>query len=160
MVYLFEDSPKSFLSLLYKLGFESSIADRMVFNSSCGEISKISKYYIEHTSSMVYAFIDVIPDNPRTVFEFKRVWKLYCKHPDRLRIIPIVCSEYYFLKSIQGTNLVINTELLNFCLYSKCHLLDTKWVSSKSGDTNFEQYCKHVVKNSACRLCWKEAFIS
>ena len=140
MIYLFEDSPTSSLSMLYKAGFTEEAVKHIKFVSSCGEVFKMAKRYIRD--------IDVVPDNPNTVAGLKNLMQLQTNFINRLTVIPIVCSEYYLLKSAEGTSLVANDRLLKFCLYGECHLLDTEWRNSKSGSQTYEQYCKHTLRHS------------
>lgn len=156
MKFLFEDSPTSALTILFKAGFDSEVVKDMVFTSSCGEILKISRKYIDYTEEEVYAFIDVVPDNIATVSNFIALWEFSHAHLGRMRVIPVVCSEYYLLKGVENTKFVKDDKLLKFCLYGRCHLADTKWVESKSSRFTFEQYYKHTVKAALIRCLGDE----
>lgn len=150
MRYLLEDNPKSALSHLYHLAFNPAIisVDEIEFVGPNGEVKDRAKTDLEKTEEDIAVFIDLIVDNIDTVDCFRELWEIKKAYPTRIKVVPRICSEYYLLKSVENTPLVKDRELLNRCLYGRCHLQDIQWVQSKKGHTSYEQYCKHTVKRA------------
>lgn len=146
MVYLFEDKKDSVLSRLFIEAFESSVKKDIIFKGNNSELQPAVEFYL-NSEEEVAIFVDLVEDNSNTVGIFRNLWRIQLENPDIIKVVPLICSEYYLLRSIENTKLVTNRRILDICLHSLCHREDTEWVNQKKNrKVSFEHYCKHVIK--------------
>ena len=81
------------------------------------------------------------------------------KASDRLIVFPIVCSEYYFIKSlVTYTDILCNHSDIQICLnrgdYTQSEIYRNSWdsVTRTNKCKNFEKFCKFLHVHT-CNLC-------
>ena len=88
-------------------------------------------------------FLDMVPDNRQLVPIYNKLKRLYSTSGRRVVVLPIICSECYFIRSIQHSPVIQNAEALRYCVE-----VSPWWKSPIVGVEdlkfckNFEKYCK------------------
>lgn len=152
MLFLvFEDSHHSTLSTFYRsayIGRQSDLKFEYA-NSSDNLMNKIDEIANLNPDSKIFAFVDLIPDNRKTVSAFTKLWNSIAHvYAGRAICFPTVCAEYNLLKTIQSTDLILDKYRIDI---DKCiSLIDYPEVKSryKKHVTNLEQLCKHFSQNA------------
>lgn len=146
MIIIFEDDREDLIQQLFRLSYNSNINEKFVYAQGNGKIKDEIEKYIKSCSDNICIYLDLVMDNPDTVKLFNEI-KKYSK-TNRVMTIPIFCSEYCLLKSIQNMNhLCKDNNEINECLmlkpyYNSKLLSDDK---SKKYIRTFERYCKQVL---------------
>lgn len=150
MIWIFEDNKKSLLSQLFRVSFSQEIADKFVYTDGNGKLLKTLDEIFRNTTEKVIVFMDVIPGN-RDITKIYRELCVKSEHnQNRAIIFPIVCSEYYFLRSIKDTDLVVDRTGIDECVNRRpyFHSERLKTVEDRKYCRNFEKYCKLVYKSA------------
>lgn len=151
MIYVFEDQRDDLLSILFRSGYCPDVGDAFVYSEGCGNLRNTAvKQLEEHPSEHILIFVDVVPDNRELVHLYNTLVRLYLKYDRRILTLPVVCSEYYFIKSIAGTEVVTDQRGLAECEgladWRNSALLET--AQDRALCRNFEKYCKlFLLKN-------------
>lgn len=145
MKYVFEDSRSDALSKIFESAYFAETTSNFIYCNGNGNIAKeLAKIDPEED---VVVFLDVVPDNKdtarlyRNLTEFKKRFK-------RFIIFPIPCREYYYIKSMSGTQAVIDTyrnsitRCLNMDYYTDDTIIETE--TDRKHIKNFEKFCKVV----------------
>jgi hypothetical protein len=145
MKYLFEDREDDVLSVLYRNAYPVSVTRDFVYSNGSGNLygiaESISKSY---ASENILVFLDVVPDNRETMKTYSKLSGLYSNSGGRVITMPIICTEHYFIKSIQGSSVIKDTTGLDAC----CEVLPWRESGMLVTDNdrkkakNFERFCK------------------
>ena len=158
MIYIFEDNAKKALSKLFKAAYPEEISRNFIFAGGNGEIEHKIRKNIDKTNFVV-AFIDIVPDNENAITIFDELIDLEnTEFNGKLFIMPIVCAEYYFIKSIYNRGLKIrNKESAKLCIERGFYKDDTEIKSEQDRlkCKNFEKYCKFV-RNRSLLECMQD----
>lgn len=150
MIFVFEDNGSDLLSQLFKAAYPSEKADRFVFVKGNGEFKRKVQELLENSKDMIAVFMDVIPDNICTAQLYDTLRNTSKRNNHRVIVFPLVCSEYYFVKSIVKYPYLFKTfQGVDFCINKKFYansplLNDAKSIAFAK---NFEKYCKLVLLN-------------
>lgn len=148
MKYIFEDDGRSPLCKVFESQYDKSIVSNFIYTNGVGNICKILDT-LAGKEDDIYVFMDLVPDNDNTRTTYIRISK-YRKKFAHLLIIPLLCREYCYLKSLVGTEVVSDTEAYNYCIEkrkpSKSPIIhderDRKFVK------NLESLCKLTVRKA------------
>lgn len=157
--YIFEDNPDKGISKLFKLAYPESVANRIIFAKGRGNLEHQARKYLKDTTNKVVVFVDLVPDNPSTAYTVKILLRLYKekKYTNRIVVIPIPCMEYFLIKSLSNSALVVKRQSIQVCIeledYRNDSILSNR-IASGVG-ISFEKYCKLLV-NSAFKQCVKD----
>lgn len=156
--YLFEDNANADLSVL----FRGCIKDSSCLYYAQGDGKIIDKYKeIVTENDFIIVFIDVVPDNRNTrklYFDLRREFT----REGNCIVMPILCAEYLFLKSvINKDSLFIDYSETLKCL-GGCNVTESEWLcklNQRMGfkKTNYEKYCKNIVRFNTAYNCLKPA---
>lgn len=147
MTFIFEDNSLDFLSRLFLHSYHSSTIDLMKYAKGNGNLLRIAKNTLQSTSDLVIVYLDTIPGNPEIFDIYHNLTGLSRYYDGRLIVMPIICAEYYFLKSMVGTDHVTNHEEVRRCV-NKVPYFDSSLISTEADKKycrNFEKYCKLVL---------------
>lgn len=140
MLMIFEDDKDMPISLLFRKIYNSNV----IFTSGNGGLENNIENNI---GSMVYCYIDVVPDNIVTVRKFTRLLSLY-EDVKTVNIIPIPCIEYIALLVLYEYGYFSSIDIQNILYVSGKSSIYVKYSDSIS----FEKYCKDVL-NSHDKKC-------
>lgn len=150
MVHVFEDNKLSMLSKFFELSYPPEAIANFHYTESH---SKIVNYITNHfsTDEQICVYLDLPPGNRYLRETYTDLTDLSVHYPN-IRVFPIICREYYFLKHVKKTNCVINRNWLDTCLSfglqtqtTPC-ILDTEEKPRKYA--TFEGFCKLVAKRA------------
>ena len=151
MIYIFEDNKESSISKLFLKGYSDSITD-IRFSNGSGNIEYELRKAVRDIKENDYIaiFIDLIPDNQNTVFTYKSIIYIANKLNANIIVVPIVCAEYYFIKSIYNTKLALDNEAISRCISREPHKNDELILKKHSNKAkkSFEKYCKFIRDNA------------
>lgn len=142
MIFVFEDKKSDLLSKLFMTAYKSC---NFIYTEGNGNLVKEVTSIIKSTEERIVVFLDTIPDNKDTINIYNTLKRLSLKNDYRVIVMPIVCSEYYFICSLPSSMFVSRLGL-DICLDKKywknSELVAT---SDKKFTKNFEKYCKLVL---------------
>lgn len=152
-MYIFEDKKDDILSVLFRKAYPDEIAEDFVYAGGAGNIVKlVEKSLIDCPYDILYIFMDVVVDNPETVRIYKKLCSLSRAHSFRVIVFPLVCAEYYFIKSISGHLELFKVPVdLKTCV-NKLFYRDSPLIENdedKKFVTSFEKYCKLILKKDS-----------
>lgn len=110
MEYVFEDNRKSMLSRFFEESYGEEM--RKHFHYTCGNSLIID--YIERSFDVdtpIGVFLDMPPGNADTLDIYNSLVVLQQTYRNLL-IVPIISREYYYMKSLLGTGVVIDNDTL------------------------------------------------
>ena len=126
MLFVFEDNKSKALSKLYCLGYPESVSKNFIFAGGSGNLEKKIRNNIDNTDFMI-VFIDIVPDNELAISKFYDLIELETKEFfGKLFILPIVCAEYYFIKSVSSCCLLRNVSSVNLCISRGFYMDDSE----------------------------------
>lgn len=148
MIYVFEDKRDDILSELFQKGYSDKVKNQFVYANGNGALVKTVKNILEKTDEIISVYMDAIPGNRSIVDIYCDLKRLAEKYEGRVRLFPIVCSEYYFIQSIYQTELIEHCEDVDICVNR-----DIYWQSELANASdqnrkfckNFEKYCKLIL---------------
>lgn len=145
MSWMFEDKRTSRLSELFTHLYSESV--HLQFDFTGGIDNAMTKLLNEvPTSTDTYILVmDIIPDNPHLYHIYDRLAELSKMNNYRLLIIPIVCAEYNFIKSIADLDLITDQEILYCCLDKQPYYKYLNKFSHPRDVRTFEKFCKHIL---------------
>lgn len=104
--YFFEDDPDSDLSSFYRLAYPSR-AD-IVFVSGVANLLSRVESFLEREENLAIVLIDLVPDNTQLEMRYRELADLSTRTGFRCVVLPIVCAEYYYLRSLEAERLSVN----------------------------------------------------
>ena len=146
MIVIFEDKKEKAMSILFKLGYPNDKSDNFIFAGGNARIEKEIRKNIDKTDFII-VLIDVVPDNECAISIYRNLLDLeQCEFKEKLFILPIICAEYYFIKSIKKLDIGRNKESIDWCISRKFYKHDSEIKSEQDllKCKNFEKYCKFV----------------
>ena len=160
MIYVFEDHPNDISSIFFKSAYSSEMVSKFVYTEGNQNIYDIAVELLNATTEQIVIFLDTIPGNQEIVRIYRDIRELVMRHAERIILVPIVCSEYYMIKSLVNTQVLIDRRGVDLCLELQPHfnseIIET--AADKKFCKNFEKYCKLIMikcfmacaKHSAC----------
>ena len=150
MYYVFEDEETQGISQLILTAYKDEARAKIKFSSGRGNLLRLAGKLIRETGDSVCAFVDLVPDGKDTVDSFRKLLCFEAENRDKFIVIPIICIEYYLIKSIANSDVSLDSEEISRCLsicnYTESRLVHNNWTGT------FEKYCKKVV-DSAFKRC-------
>lgn len=145
MIYLFEDRFEDPLSKLFCAGYDKSVCQHFIYANGCGNLAAVlDKTLADHPEEQILVFMDMVPDNRELVPIYKNLRHRYYTSNGRAIVLPIVCSEYYFIRSIQNSRVVTDKSSLTICTgikpWKESALLESD--ADRMFCKNFERFCK------------------
>jgi len=139
--FYFEDDEASEIPQLFLAAYENT--HNIVFTKGSGNIAALVERELEHSDVEVIAFLDLVPNNRLLRNAYNDLSALSKMYEYRCIALPIVCSEYYYLRSLQGST-VIRDSLKGFEYLDKVEFYKQPFLSKhkKSSYFSFERYCK------------------
>lgn len=153
--YIFEDNIKAGPSVLYCAAYPKEIAQNFLYVEGSSNIQRgIGVCLSDSTTDAVIVFMDVIPDNARTVIIFNELLFLSQspEYKGRLFIVPMFSIEYYIIATFWDTIVFqkqysdVLLDCVNLKGYINSRLLDNE--ADRKYCTNFEKYCKTVIRKT------------
>ena len=145
MIHLFEDKKDDILSQLFQFAYKGRNVD-IRYSDGSGKLFTIAKDILESSDERIAIYIDMIPGNIECRKIYYKLRSLVKQYDRRIIILPIVCSEYYFIRSIHGTNLIVDNTGVKECLnreyYADSDLIED---TDRKFCKNFEKYCKLIL---------------
>ena len=142
--FIFEDQKGVDLVNFYEVCYRASSKD-FIYSNGCGglkrELTKLSN------TEIICIFMDLIPDNPETIYVYNVLRKLR-KEYTKMLVFPISCREYYYVKYLNTLhNMIVREDWVFTCLskdgnYQKSDIIVTQ--QDKDFCKNFEKFCKLV----------------
>lgn len=150
MIYLFEDNEKDLISILYKSIYGSNMIRNFRYCNGNGNLCKTTKDELNKHNDSIAVFMDTIPGNRDIIRIYNELKSLSLKSNNRVIVFPIVCSEYYFIKSILDKNVIEDYTGIDICIskkpYFKSPLIQSE--EDRRFCKNFEKYCKLILKKN------------
>ena len=148
MIYIFEDREDDVISQLFKVAYDEATYSKFIYANGNGSIVSIVDEKLENTRECIVVFLDMVPGNKDIVKIYHSLKKRYITSNGRVLVLPIICSEYYFIKSIANTNLVkVNANVIDTCvqrgLYFNSEIIQTE--EDRRFCKNFEKFCKLIL---------------
>lgn len=157
MIFIFEDHPDSDISVLYRSAYNEDILRQFVYAKGNGNLEYEVRHYLLNTSENVIVFMDMIPGNRACNRIYNKLKLIARKNNYRVIILPIICAEFYMIKSIRNMNLFIDVQEVINCLDKQPHFLSNLMKDADIAKycKNFEKYCKFILKYNVKNNCLK-----
>lgn len=157
MIYIFEDHPDADISILFKSAYSSDTVRSFVYTKGNGNLVDSVNYFLSETTDMIAVFMDTIPGNKDCYSVYREIGLVSKKNDYRVVVLPIVCAEYYMIKSIEGTDMMKDPEETARCIRKEPHITSRlmDYADKARYCKNFEKYCKYILKYNAAKDCLK-----
>ena len=157
MIYIFEDHPEADISLLFKSAYNGKIANSFIYAKGNGDLVDKVRSCLLNTADMIVVFMDTIPGNKDCYTIYRELGHISKKNNNRVVVLPIICAEYYMIKSIQNEELFIDMDETNRCINKIPHITSKlmKYTDKARFCKNFEKYCKYILKYNTSKDCLK-----
>lgn len=148
--YFFEDREGSALSDFFCVSYENR--ENIVFTSGSGNLLPCAAEHLKEPENIAFVYLDTVPNNPCTERIYNDLALLSKATGYRCVVLPIVCVEYYFLKSLVGSDVIKDKYLVDLCI-SKRYYLNQSLLKPHSPDSynTFERFCKMLCEYSLYR---------
>lgn len=148
MKMIFEDYKEVNISRILKYAYSESECDDII--DFTGGNGKVLDYLKNSNEDTIIAFVDVVPDNIKTINVYKKC-KRYSKECDKqIFVIPIPCIEYCAVKALLRHD-GIDTAVAEVYEYDRYRQVKYNYRNRKLSLKSFEKYCKSVLYNySSC----------
>ena len=150
--YIFEDDDDSALSSLFQASYTRLYqSGHLLFaGGNGGFLSTLLDLAGTDEKEQTYViFIDMIPDNIETERAYHKLQTRIGEFSlsDRVCVLPIICAEYYFIRTFRKTDIEIDPALAERCISMKVHYDDFWMLTHNKHLKNkpFEAYCKSVL---------------
>lgn len=148
MKMIFEDYKEVNISKILKYAYSEDECNSVI--DFTGGNGKVLDYLENSSEDVIIAFVDIVPDNIKTIGVYKKCKKYSKESGKQIFVIPIPCIEYYAVKALLRSDDVDNAvaEVYN---YDKYRLVKYNYRNRKLSLKSFEKYCKSVLYNySSC----------
>lgn len=152
--YIFEDHENDGLSHLFRTLYPIEVQKQFIYARGCGRLdAKLTECLNNDDYTKVVIFMDAVPGNNNTWKKYN-VLKRMAKHSSKqVHVIPLPCSEYYFIKAFHDTPINKMPSVTEACLGFK-PFFDSEVVTTDED----KEYCKYFERY--CKLVQKKAFYS
>lgn len=150
MIYIFEDNADDIQCQFFAQGYPKEISKDFVYAKGNGNIYGIAEHYLKTTSEYVIAYLDTIPGNKEIWTIYNKLRALSLKYDCRFIVMPLICAEYYLVKSLRNTQVMVDNTGVDICI-NKAVYMDSPLLKTQEDIVfckNFEKYCKLIlIKN-------------
>jgi len=150
MKFIFEDDERDIISVFFRQAYPNEKSEEFIYARGNANIEDKIKYQLENTVEEIVVFLDMVPGNREIIKEYRRYSKISRDNGYRVIILPIVCAEYYLIKSLKDTIAVESNIGVDICI-NKDVYFDSPLIQSEQDKVfcrNFEKYCKLIlIKN-------------
>lgn len=156
MIFVFEDHEEDIISKFFRQAYPNDIADRFVYAKGNSNIKGIVNKLLSDTNDTIVVYLDTVPGNKETVKIYRDLQKISRREQFRLVVLPVVCMEYYLIKALYDSQVMIEHVGVDICL-NKDLYFNSPLIATMEDNTfvkNFEKYCKLILiknlKRCAC----------
>lgn len=152
MKYIFEDKESDYLSKLFRGAYPNSVTRNFCYSNGNGQLVSKTISFLDN-EDLLFVFLDTVPANSDIILIYEELCDISRDNNFKVIVFPIVCAEYYFIKSISNyEHIVVDNDTVRLCVnkefFFDCDLL-LKDSKSASFARNFERFCKIVMKNKS-----------
>lgn len=146
MEFLFEDNGKSMLCRIYSAAYSTNVLKHFHFTRGSGNIRKYILANFDNEAE-ICVFLDMPPGNLGVRDIYISLCDLRNKQNfSNMIVMPIVCREYYYLKHLSGSHLVVDQRFVNMCLGFTPPSIVSKYYKDLDDTMTFEKMCKYAAK--------------
>lgn len=147
MKFIFEDDERDIISEFFMQAYPKSVSDEFIYAQGNANIKDKADIQLKNTSDTVIAFLDMPPGNREVVKIYSELAKLSKDNQYRFIVLPIICAEYYLIKSLHNTIAMKSSAGVALCInkdiYFNSPIIQTQ--QDKQFCKNFEKYCKLIL---------------
>lgn len=147
MIYIFEDNAEDIQSRFFVQGYPKEISKDFIYAKGNGNIYNIAENYLKTTSEYIVSYLDTIPGNKEIWTIYNKLRALSLKYNCRLIVLPLICAEYYLVKSLKDTQVLLDNTGVDICI-NKDIYMDSPLLKTQQDIEfckNFEKYCKLIL---------------
>lgn len=146
MKYIFEDNRLDLISKFFMSAYSEDTASKFIYANGNSQLINVSENALKDGSTAV-VYIDTIPGNKDIYRIYRELSVISRRNNYRLIVLPIVCSEYYLIKSLLNTQVIMSTKGIKQCInkeeHWKSNIIET--VKDREYAKNFEKVCKLIL---------------
>lgn len=101
MIFVFEDNEEDIISKFFRKAYPVQFTDSFVYAKGNGNIKNIVSDLLKISTENIVVYMDMIPGNKETAKIYKSLRDMSFKSQYRLVVLPVVCMEYYLVKSLK-----------------------------------------------------------
>jgi len=157
MIYIFEDHSNADISRLFKAAYDDEKQKNFIYAEGNGNLADKAGYYLANSTETIVVFMDAIPDNKECYRIYREISCMSKRNGFRIVLLPIVCAEYYMIKSIRHLDMFADLGEVDRCIAKIPHIT-SKLMSNKYKARycrNFEKYCKYIIRYNVSKTCIK-----
>lgn len=150
MYYLFEDNRDDALSKLFMAAYPEDVRNKFIYVGGSSKLFGKADELL-NLGETVAVYMDMPPGNTDIRKIYEKLLKLSRKPENvgRMFLFPIICAEFYFIKSLMGSGHIIENDDVSICVnkldFTKSSIYNDPVKSKRC--TGFEPYCKLILLN-------------
>ncbi len=146
MIYVFEDNKKDPLPQLFMRSYRKEISSNFIYTEGNGNVYSNVEHLLNNNDTIL-VYLDTIPGNDSTRRIYHKLASLSRKNNNKIIVLPILGSEYYFIKSIQSEKVITSKIDIDTCINRKAYFSSKLLSNQKEKDycKYYERYCKLVL---------------
>ncbi len=151
MIYVFEDDERDPLPQLFIKAYDKRLSDKFIYTRGNGNVYNKVETLLLSTDDTIVVYLDTVPGNLDTRRIYTKLSNLSVRNGNRVIVLPVICSEYYFIKSVEYENVITSQDDLRICIDRKPYFISQllNGESEKKYCSSYEKYCKLILKKAA-----------
>lgn len=150
MIFVFEDDRSDVLCRIFHVGYSTIRANEFIYDEGNGNIKNTVVRLLTETKEKIVVFLDMSPGNREIVNIYHYLKMLSRREEWRLIVLPVMCREYYFIRSLINEPVFESRAGIEACVnkqpYFDSELIETD--ADRKFCRNFEKFCKLIlIKN-------------
>ena len=150
MKFVFEDDERDPIPQLFMKAYDKGTASEFIYTRGNGNMINTLSTLVNNTNEIIIAYLDTIPGNDSTRRIYNKLMKLSRDNNNQIIVLPIIGSEYYFIKSIQNECVVTNIDDVITCVNRKAYF-NSRLLAGQEERTYckyYERYCKLILEKA------------
>lgn len=150
MIVVFEDDERDIMSRFFQQAYPKTISQNFIYARGNGKIEEIVNNKLQQTTENIVVYLDTIPGNKCTQKIYTKLCGISRKSNYRVIVLPVICMEYYMVRFLQQSQVMIDHTGVNICINKDIYFSSPliKTTDDKEFVKNFEKYCKLILKKN------------
>lgn len=151
MIYMFEDDERDPIPQLFQCSYDRQMSDCFIYTRGNGNIYNSVESLINNTDEQILVYLDTIPGNLDTRRIYVKLSALSRKNNYRVIVMPIIGSEYLFIRSVERENVILSQEDIRICVELRPYFTSKmlKGEQERKYCTSYKKYCKLILKKES-----------
>lgn len=139
MKILFEDKEEDVLSKLFRVAYVDT--SNFIYTNGNGNLAPKAEEILSTSQETVVVYMDAIPGNASIQSVYYKLRALSKKFAGRIWIFPIICSEFYFIRTLDRSH-IMDLEAYEVCIRKAPFETTALFKKNIEKCKNYEKFCK------------------